>query len=721
MVEETQKFKETSIFFTKIKEQNKVYTFIGASTIPDRVQSSRSDGIKLKGEILSKKVLDKFASYINDTSRMGGDYGSFRTISLFHNRIKQQNYELEEAGYVVPGSAQVKELEEYPGNYGLMVDVEVNEKFNPPTEYPDYTPDKIHYKIEKNALGLSIEYNNRPEQERVVDVKGDKYLHILDSDDFRGFGFARPDLIGNPTAIRIKELDLEFNIPSEVKQKDEVKNKMVDTNNIDIASELIKVKEELQNIKTNMSSNTGDAHFKEFGKKFDELDTKVKDLKVNSDETVVKIKESIDKAFSESKVKGPSKTSMAGAKIKEVYAHANNFDWVKFKEAANNVIDVNGSKIKELLARDGVGFDFEKYQTLQIKCKGSQTYVVPTAKTKDIIDSEDMDEATYYQTNAMFADRYVAGINETFLKEDSYLKVLPKEQHTGGNDKYQWRIWVDYTTVTSTTTMAVDPDTTSVNRTKREFIKLETRICEYRDGVEVSDFAVYHSASAVGDLLAIEINRAAESVTESMNADLFKPYCDTTTAWFGFIGLIAIADSSTYGQIYGRTRSAANRLLDATTANTYLSTSEAISVSVVRSGYEKVLAHGSNLADVAIVMHPTQCRRLFDTEDAAIRNNILVMSGAPPSWGFSRTIIPTLDGIPIIRDYRCESSSAAADMFAIVDLSTSKGHCLVVSKPLSVRGLAKVGTTESSYVNFYGCTVYKSPRNVFVHTGLTAT
>ena len=717
MWEKHSKSKESPVMFTKVKEANKVYTFIGASTIPDRVASYLPDGTKVKGEILSKRVLDKFASYVNDSSRMGGDYGSFRTISLFHNRVKQRNYELEEAGYVLPGSAMVKELDEYPGHYGLMVDIEVNDKFTPPNDYSDYTPDKIHYKIDKHALGLSIEYNNRDDQQKLVSLNGDKYWHILDSDDFRGFGFARPDLIGNPTAVRVKELDMEYTIPkTETNINNEAKTKMVETNiNTDLGSEMAKIKEEMQTLKG------GDVSFKELHGKFDEMNSKFKELQLKNEEIVANVKESIQNAFSGTNFKGPSKTASETAKIKEVYAHAENFDWVKFKEASSLLVEANGSRIKEMLARDGQGFDFEKHQTLQIKVKGSQTYVVPSAKTKDVVNSGSMDEATYYQTNAMFADRYVAGINETFLKEDSYLKAMPKEQHLGGNDKYQWRIWIDYTTVTGSSTLAVDPDSTSVTRTKREFIKLETRICEYRDGVEVTDFTQHHSVAAIGDLLSIEINRAAEAVTESMNSDLFKTNVETTASWNGFVGLIAIGDAATYTSLYGRTRSAANRLLDSTAANTYLATAEAISVSIVRSGYEKVLAHGSGLANIAIVMHPTQCRRLFDTEDAAIRNNILGMGGAPPSWGFSRAIVPTLDGIPIIRDYRCELTAAAADTFIVVDLSTDKGHVLIISKPLGVRGLAKVGTTESAYVNFYGCAVYKSPRNIFVHTGLTAT
>lgn len=708
------KHKETTTFFVKIKEAQNRYSFIGASTLPDRVSSYLGDGTKIKGEILSKNVLDKFAGYINDTSRLGGDYGSYRTISLFHNRVRQGDYTLEEAGYVVPGSAYVKELDEYPGNFGLVVDVEVNEKYKPPEEYADYDPDKIKYKIDKGVLGLSIEYLNRPEQEKIVEVNGDKYRYILDSDDFRGFGFARADLIGNPTTVRIKEQNLAEEIKmTETINKEELLAKELEETRVKLADAEAKLAEA-----PSESFNADD-----FGAKMKEMEAKVKELQTKINLETVKMKETIEESFSSTKLQTPAKTKEMEpkAKIKETYDCISNKDWVKFKELVDSQIETKAVQIKELLARDGRGFDFERYQTLGVKCKGNMMVVVPTAKTKDIIDTTDMAESTYYQTNAMFADRYTAGITETFLKEDSLLKIMPKEQHLGGNDKYQWRLWITYGDVDSTNTAAVDPNNTSVARTQRNFEKLETRICEYRDGVEVTDFTQHHSMAAIGDLLGIEIQRAAEYVTESMNSDLFKAKTDTTASWNGFLGLIGVADSATYTTMYGKTRSATNRLLDSTTANTYSSTSEAISVSLVRAAYEKVLAHGSRLSDIVIVMHPTQCRRLFDTEDAAIRYNVLSMAGAPADWGFSRAILPHIDGIPIVRDYRCESSSAAADSFAVVDLSGDKGFVLVVSKPLGVRGLAKVGTSESAYVSFWGAAVYKSPRNVFVHTGLTAT
>lgn len=725
---EIKRGKETTSFFGKIKEKSQKYTFIGASTLPDRTAFIGDDGELVKGEILSKKVLDKFAGFINDQNRIGGKYGSYRTISLFHNRVKQRDYTLEEAGYVVPGTAEVKELESFPGNYGLIVDVEVNEKYCPPTEYPDYDPEKIHYKISKGALGLSIEYNNDPTQERIVDVEGEKYRYILDSDDFRGFGFARPDLIGNPTAIRVKETDLALPVEDGTEQKNSEANKMAEEElkkpeaQPEVAEAVVEAPVVEETKEEEKKEEAGDeSKVKELQSQLETLSTKFKEMKDSNDTATAKIKESIESAFSSINVQAPAKTkeTKMNAKIKEIYDSVESNNWAKFNEETQAHLEVHTDKFKEMLSRSGTGFDFEKFQTLKVKCIGSKTVVVPTAKTKDVIDSTDMAEATYYQTNAMFADRYVAGINETFLKEDSLLSAIPKEQHLGGNDKYQWRIWTEFETVTGTSTLAVDPNTTSVTRSQRDFLKLETRICEYRDGVEVTDFTQHHSMAAIGDLLGVELQRAAEAVVESMNSDLFKGYTDTSAGWNGFIGLLGVADSATYTTMYGRTRSAANRLLDATTANTYDTTAEAITVSLVREGYEKVLAHGSGIGDIVIVMHPTQVRKLFDTEDAAIRNNILTMSGAPATFGFNRTVIPHLDGIPIIRDYRCESSAAAADMFAIVDFSSSKGVSLVVSKPLGARGLAKVGTSESAYVNFWGAVVYKSPRNVFVHDSLT--
>ena len=207
--------KQTTAMFTFVKskelEDSEIYTFVGANTLPDRVPNQAKGGEEVEGEILSKHVLDKISGFINNEAQLGGKYGSYRTISLFHDRVQTGNYKLEEAGFVVPGSAIVKEMNSFPGNFELVVDVEVNKHYEP-TLYPDYTPEKIDYKIKKGALGLSIEYNNEPHQERIVEIDGKKYNYVLDTDDFRGFGFARANLIGNPGAVRVKEILIADNL-----------------------------------------------------------------------------------------------------------------------------------------------------------------------------------------------------------------------------------------------------------------------------------------------------------------------------------------------------------------------------------------------------------------------------------------------------------------------------------------------------------------------------
>jgi len=718
------KFKLVSVKTKEDDLENKVYTFRAADTLPDRTESVNQHGEAVDGEILSRRVLERAAEHINNREVMGGEKGSYRMVSLFHDRFREKDFSKEEAAYLVPGSAVVREIAESPGNYELLVDVEIN-KYYQPTTYPDYTPEKIQYKIEKDALGLSIEYNNSPEMEKVVeDSSGKRYNYVLDMDRFYGFGLARPNLIGNPRAVRIKEMEISKKLKQKRGRKTMEDEKMKEMA-AKIADLETKNKELEGKIKEAETKDNGD----ELAKLKEAMEANIKeiaDLKVNSNEWTAKMKEDLSNVFKSIEVRGPAKVKESdySAKLKEVYEPVSDYDYGKFKERALSALEAKegyGAHLKETMSRGGRGFDFEKWQTLQVKCKGSQMVVVPSAKTKGMIDSTDMEQTDYYETNAMFADRYVAGITETFLKEDSLLKVLPKEQHIGGNDRYQWRIWTEYETVTGDSTLSVNPDNTAVATSQRDFIKLGTRICEYRDAVQVTDFVQAHSMAAIGDLMGLELMRAAEAVRESMNADLFKGKTDGSSGWYGFIGLLGVADSSTYTSLYGKTRSATNRLLDSTTANTYVTAAESISMSVVRKGYEKVLANGSNLGDLVIVMHPTQCRKLFDSEDAAIRyqKGELSYNAAPPSWGFDRGLIPYIDGIPVIRDYRCESSASAADMFAVVDLSTDKGFNLIVSKPLSARGLAKVGTSEKAYVSFWGAAVYKSPRNIFVQDSLT--
>lgn len=694
-----------------VKEQNGklTYTFIAASTVPDRVGDKEVDG-----EILTKSYLAKVSGLINDESTLGGKFGAYRTIGLFHDRIYENNQTLEEAGYILPNS-RVVPMKEHPGHYALEVDVEVNDMYIPNPNYSDYTPDKIRYKIDKKALGLSIEYFPLNKEYAVIELDSHKYRVVDDFAEYAGFSFARPNVIGNPTAMVVKESIKYIGEPKmaeeqETKVKEQLEQLQAEVKEMDSLKAKLKEAEQAAEKAEEDAKAESDAEVKE-------LQAKLKELESNSLSTAA-VKELLAKSFESisitSKV-GKTEVKEMQPRIKEIQSAIEANDWNTHQVVTECYLKENADALYESLKS---GIDMESSQTLAVKCAGRGYKVVSTARTKDVITSQSMAEGVYTQTNAMFADRYVAGITETFLMDDSLLKVLAKEQHIGGNDQYQWRIWTEFVDA-STETAAVNPDNTSVVRQKKDFEKMQTPIKEYRWGVEVSDFTQYHSRQAIGDLLGQQIDRATKIVVQSMASDIFKENADGDS--FQFLGLEAVADSTGNATLYGKTRTDANRLKTATLAETYSTTSEAISVSVVRKCYEQPLARGSALTDIVVVTNPTQVRKLFDSQDnvAATYTSTIVhpvtFDAAPPEFGFKRSLIPHVDGIPIIRDYNC-----GAQKLFIVDISRDKGFVLVTSKPLGVRGLAKVGTSESAYVNFYGCTVYKSPRNIFMHDGLTA-
>ena len=735
------KTNEIDYVMPKIRETDKedIDYFYGATTLPIRKGGTNYSGQKYDREAFTKTALQNVADMIKNTSKLAGDKGSYRTISLFHDRIYAKDPTREEAGFVIP-EATVEPLKDFPGHYGLKIPTKVNKYYNPPPEHPDYTPEKISYKIENGAMGLSIEYDNTPEQEHIIDFGGEKINIINEITDFRGFGYARPNMIADPASVKIQEIGAIINQNTGGENTMEPKTDIVPTPETTISTqeyetkiqELKKENEELKKKKKPSDKESEDKESDDSKEedKEDKSETKKKKAREmeNNEEQLGKIRETISNAFESIKIKGPAINDLnITGKARELNDAISQKDFSKMREIQDEIVKERETQLTHVFKNKG--FNWDEAATLKVRCKGRGFEIVETpktrevaenfAKTRDVIDANDMAESTLYQTNAMFADRYVMGITETFLKSDVLLKAMMKVPHMGGNDQYQWKIWTEFGTFTSTYTAAVDPNTISVSTTQRDFIKLQTPLREYRDAVEVTDWTKAHSAGVV-DLMNEEIGRAAEYVTNSLNADLYKPYGDNTTAWKGLNGLLYIADSASYTSYGGKTRSAANRLLDGTIANTYLATSEAISLQVIRSGYEKVLAQGSNLSDIAIVTSPTQVRRLFDAEGAGIRYNRgeLAMGAAPPAWGFDRAMIPYVDGIPVIRDYRCTDVSGNFDTFVVVDLGAD-GFVLVVSKPLGMTGLAKVGTSEKAYVSFWGQSVYKRPRNIFLHDTLT--
>jgi len=711
----------------KIKEseqEDEIQYFYGATTFPDRTTERLEDGTIIKGEILDKAVLEEMATVINDTSKMGGEIGSYRTVSLFHDKVRTGDMKLEEAGFIVPNTAKVEELEKHPGHYGLRVGTKVN-KFYQPQIHSDYTPDKIQYKIDNGVIGLSMEYNNDPDQEHIIDTSAGKYRYVTGMKNFTGFSYARADVIGNPTAVSIKEIQT---LTQKIKQGG---NTMAEKKPTELETKLKESEDKIQALTLKIKElETNDSSKDELAKVQEQLvKTKetVEKFKLEQDETATKIKESIERAFDNIEFKTKSienPDKKPDMKLKEVSSAIESGlktkSWEQFVEVCDTRIKEQQELFNKQIRTNGIDLGDT---SMKVKCVG-RNFVIDTAemKTKDVIDSGSMPESTYYQTNQMFADKYVPGITETFNKSDNLLSAMVKIPHSQpANDKYQWRIWTTFGTFTGDNTKAVNPDITAVSTTAQKFLKLESPIREYREAVEVTDFTQHHSMGAVGDLLMQEASRSADVVVNSMDADLFKGKCDATSGWYGMNGLLAYADYSTYTTIHGRVRSSYEKLYN---ANAYNSTAEAISIPLIREGYAHVASQGTNIADMGIVMHEHQWIRVLNTQDntSATYNSTIshpvTMATAPAEFGFRRDLIPHIDGIPVILDSYCVDASGNADTFAVIDMS-AEGFVLVTSKPLGLQGLAKVGTTEKVYVSWYGTAVLKRPNNLYLHDDLT--
>lgn len=719
----------SSDVYVAVRTKEDAYIFYGITTLPDRVMMEYPphSGQVVHGDIFAPKVLEWVQERINNTAILGDSMSAYRTVSLFHDRVYEKNMQLEEAGFIQP-TARVITHPEFKGHKALELDVEINEMYVPNPKYPDYTPEKIKYKIDKKAIGLSIEYLDADKEYKVLEIDGKKYRYVDEIKELWGFGFARANVIGNPsatvigkTAIAIKELSHSSTSAYEVKKNNEVNAMATEEQMNSLQEQLEKQQAKLKEYEGRFedlakAKSPSDASTKEVYAKMAEQAASVKELKETlstmQNEASASIKEVISEQFEKFKMNKGTLTNEgaenAGVKeyLASLSAGVKEQKWNQFHVQNDRMLD---SKVKDLQTMFKEGFNWADNQTLRVKCQGRNMVVVDTARTKDILSSGDM-ATSYDQAGAMFADRYVPGITETFLKDDTLLRALVKEQHIGGNTKYQWRIWTDFIDA-STESLAVDPDDVAIQRNFSKFIKLETPLKEYREGVEITDFTIYHSAAEIGELMEQQINRHAERITQSMAADIFKEEADGDG--IQFMGLKAVANSGNNTTLYGLTRSVANRLAPDAAGDTYDNTSHTsgLTIALARAAYEKVLAQGSNFADIAIVTNPRHVTQLYNDSDTRVRHEAMG-TGAFPGFGFRREVIPTLDGAPIIRDYNCP----LGDMY-IVDMSR-EGAVLVVSKALGVRGLSKIAASESAYVNFYGAFVYKRPRNVFMYDNI---
>lgn len=665
----------------QIKEDGSIPGLL-ATTHPDR-----------EGEILSKGVLQTIVDKINDTSKAGDVRGAYRSVSLYHDWIKEGNPRKDEVAFLVPGSASLVQLDD-GRHFGVAATAKINEFYR-----GELTPEEVKYRIQNGGIaGFSIEFvegDSTP-----VTVGGNTFKLINTIKEFNGVAFARARAIANPHAIFYKEIETFINDQTHKTEDMQEQETPQATPAEPVATETPS-----QEAPSSVSEPTA----------AEEPAVKETPVSTNPSSPAIDIKELLQtKEFKEAvqaEIKVKTKTHLTSAEdqtmtdaetisVKEMNAALqrkdpfgqSTFDLVAFKEAASTYFTEN-PQIDAQLKGTGIVLN----NTLKVKCSGNKLRIMGTdpIKAKGVLDTN-TNTSAYTQNIVEFADLYTPVLVDTFNNQTNLFGALNKVDHMNGGDKYGWKI-----TTNQKSSLSVDPDDVAIGKDPVTKLKLQTKICEYRSGVSVTDFVQYHSRATMGDLLMVEVQKRMNDLMRDLNGDLFTEQVDSGTK---VIGLEAVADSAGNTTLYGITRSAANRLAPASASDTYNAVGGALTTALVRGALTKVETEGAARGNLMIITSPTQRDKLLELDKGLIR---YMGDPATAHLGFGLTsgaVQFTFDGIPV-----CVDSQAPTDALWVVD---RESYYLVVSRAPQMTGLAKIGAAEDAYVNIYIAAVYEQPRRI---------
>lgn len=677
----------------KVKEDGEELLVVGlaATTHPDR-----------ENDVLSIRALEQIRDAINNEESAGGKTGAFRSVSLYHDWIHEQDPTLDEAAFLKP-TATIIELED--GHKGVQVEAEINKFYKGPM-----TPEEIKYRIEKNGIaGFSIEYETDDSHSKTVKHDGKQFRWIEELTEFGGLGFARARMIANPNAVIFKEIEKkakEARAMTET-EKQEVKDKA------QLPSKKEEAKEEEKKVLASKQEDAEGAEDKveegseEAGSEEEEAesgDAEAKETKKKSEKSI-SAKE-IMKDFTQlvrDELQVKNKTIKTGKEaetmealplsVKEMNAalrgKEGKMDVLAFKEAASRYFREH-PEFEQQMKTTGIPLQ----TSLSVKCDGNKLRIVSQLaskqmETKDTLDTTTNTEGTYGISIVEFADVYLPAIIDTFNQLTNLFGQMPKRDHLEGGNQYGWRITTD-----QSTGLSVDPDDTAVIKRPVGKEKLRTDIKEYRVGVSVTDYVLHHSRASIGDLFMIEVEKRTRDLMKDINGDLFTEQVDSGTQ---VLGLEAVADSAGNTSIYGKTRTTANRLAPDAASDTYNAVGGALTQALARGAPTLVEQEGAQRGNLRFVANPAVRDILFNLEDGAQRH-----LNTNPNFGFAG--LPVFDGIPIIVD-----PDAQTDALFVVDFES---YYAVISRPPQLIGLAKVGAAEEAYVSIYLAVVYEQPRRI---------
>lgn len=645
-----------------VKEDGTV-TGLLATTHPDRI-----------GDILSKNALSQIAAAINNESTAGDQQGSYRSVSLFHDWVNEQDPTKDEAAFIVPGSARIVELD--GSHFGVEATARINDFYK-----GTMTPEEIKYRISNGAIaGFSIEYV--PGETRAVTLHGRNYRFINTLEQYAGQGFARSRVIANPHAIIYKEIE------TYIKEQPEEKISVVAVTNEELESPA----QQTETKETSQTENSVSAPVEAKETPSTTLSLSIKEV-LESKEFKEAVQEEITVKSRTLKVPKEDGRMEQPIQIKEMNAalrrkdpyEGRSFDVVAYKEAVTAYFKENPIYEKQMQ-----GHGIPLTPTIEVKADGSNKLrVVSNIEVKGTLDTS-TNASTYTQNIAEFADLYIPVLVDVFNNQTNLFGELRKVPHLMGGDKYGWNITQD-----QSTGLSVDPDNAAVTKSPVTKLKLQTDIKVYRVGVSVNDYVLHHARATWGDLLMIEVEKRMKDMMRDINNDLFTEQTDSTTK---VIGLEAVADSAGNTTLYGLTRSSANRLSPSTAADTYAVTGTTITSATLRLAMRKPEVDGALRGNLRLVSNPVQRDQVFEIEDGNLR-----YYDNKASLGFNGQI--AYDGVPWIID-----SSCPTDSIFVVDFES---YYIVISKAPTLTGLARVSAATEAYVEVYLAAVYERPRRIY--------
>lgn len=667
----------------KLKEDGKTRRGLLATTHPDRV-----------GDILSKKALHQIKGFVN-SDVAGGPNGSFRSISLYHDWVREGDPSKDEAGFLVKGTAEVVPLDGGK-HFGVEADFVVNEHYHgsiPSTE--------INYRIDVGSIaGLSIEYQTDEKHSRPINHAGNEFRFIEELTEFGGVGFARPRMIANPAAVIYKEVeDAAMNATPQAPAEE----KTMETKEDDVPApeaEESPAPEVEEQVEEESTDSTDNVETKEVAKHAGELAVKeaLESKELSSPEFKAEMAARLQVKTKVAKNNKEENTMTLS--VKEMNEAMAKGDAFQYKEAASRYLNEHDAEIKAQFHSTGIPLN----TTLQVKADGSNKLrIIGRFEVKDTLDTT-TNTSSYTQNITEFADVYLPTIIDTFNNQTNLFGATRKVPHLEGSDKYGWRI-----KTTQKSSLSIDPDVSAVTKSPVNKLKLQTGIKEYRIGVSVTDFVLHHSRAAIGDLFMVEVESSMRDLMRDINNDLYTEQgLETQTK---VLGLEYVADSAGNTTLYGLTRSTANRLAPATATDTYTAVGGALTEANIRLAMRKVEVEGALRSDLRIWTCPTQRDALFALMAA---RQYLVAPNPAGQLGFA-SLTPfgsiVYDGVPV-----CFDSSCPADALFVID---EQSYYIVISKAPQLVGLAKIGAAEEAFISVYLAAVYEQPRRIYQLDTLT--